>query len=65
MNQIENEFDAEWIRDFDAAFADDADYGSEDWSRPESSSLTWDEETVRDSHREIAYKARRASDWTL
>jgi hypothetical protein len=61
MNQINDEYAAEWIQDADAAEAE-AGYGeTQDWSEPESSSLTWDDEIVRETHREIAYRARKAS----
>jgi len=55
-----HEFDADWILEVDNAGADDFVPG-DDWSEAESSSLTWDEETVRELHREISWKARRAS----
>ena len=54
------EFDADWILDVENAEADEF-VPAADWNEVESSSLTWDEETVRELHREIAVRARRAS----
>lgn len=53
MNEIE--IDAEWTE------TDAEDDVEQDWFEPESSSLTWDEEIVRETHREIAFRARKAS----
>lgn len=55
-----DEFDADRIQDIDEAEAFDLPLDV-DWREPESSSLTWDEETVRVLHREIAFRARRVS----
>ena len=58
MNHTNEDFGGEWIEDAggEAGFPD-----AEDFSEPESSALTWDEETVRVTHREVSLRARRAS----
>lgn len=57
MNQnFENVAD-EWTRNDDEAIYPE----TEDFSEIDSSALTWDEETVRESHREISLRSRRAS----
>ena len=57
MNMHDEDFADEGIEHDDAAFAPDP----EDFTEVESSALTWDEETVRESHRDVALRARRAS----
>lgn len=53
MNQNDEDGVTEW---------DEVSFGaSEDLSEPEFSSLTWDDEIVRETHREISIRARRAS----
>ena len=47
----------EWTRTDDQAIYPE----TEDFSEVDSSALTWDEETVRESHREISLRSRRAS----
>jgi hypothetical protein len=60
MNHVNDIFGGE---EFDVVGGDEQaeTFGGEEWAEVESSSLTWDEETVRDSHREISLRARRAS----
>lgn len=50
MNHEDDGMDAEWMDDDGATFAE-----------VEFSSLTWDDETVRETHREIEIRARRAA----
>jgi hypothetical protein len=57
MSTNHEDFADDGILDDDAAFAPDP----EDFTEVESSALTWDEETVRESHRDVALRARRAS----
>lgn len=50
---------ADWIEDLNNDL--DSSYGEVEFVEIESSSLTWDEETVRDAHRSVSLRARRAS----
>jgi len=57
MNQNFEELTDEWIADDDLAeYPEAGDFPEED-----SSALTWDEETVREAHREIALRSTRMS----
>jgi hypothetical protein len=51
MSQNFEDFDGEWIENDDVEQAREAD----------SSALTWDEETVRETHREIELRSSRAT----
>ena len=56
MSQNFEDLMDEWTRIGDEATDGDA----EDFSEVDSSALTWDEETVRETHREISLRARRS-----
>jgi hypothetical protein len=57
MSQNFDEIADEWIGTDDEADYPDAEQDPE----VDSSALTWDEETVRESHRDVARRSRRAS----
>ncbi|MBV8881044.1 MAG: hypothetical protein JO332_13835 [Planctomycetaceae bacterium] len=61
MNDLNRELESDWILDAVAPEGDLDFIPDVDWSEPEWPSLTWDEETARNAHREIAYRARKAS----
>jgi hypothetical protein len=61
MNQMQDESAADWTQDLNDADLETQDSSQEDWNQEEFSSLTWDEETIRETHREIALRASRAS----
>ena len=54
MSQNFEDLGAEWIEN------DESMPAEESLLEPESSAPTWDDEMVRDSHREISLRARRA-----
>jgi hypothetical protein len=57
MSQNSEDLMDEWTRINDEAVYPDGG----DLAEIDSSALTWDEETVRETHREISLRSRRAS----